>query len=244
MRATARTSGKILNANHQCEFDLHYLGPGGRYTTVHLKPGNWRCSECRWILVNQWMSYIRTTLRGSVLFAVVTTLRGKDLSSMIRRNITKAHYCCAHFNGGALVFSNSKFESSKARNSKLFLTKIEKILKSGKVQTMSRDRKSSKKKNHKTAPWSLAYLRNKDLMSEYKKCKNDFEIGLFLLKHLETPDTLETTKLGDKLLSRIRNGKVNADTPNLLSTLKAARRSYLREIGELIKILKAVAAAR
>jgi len=245
MRAEARTGGKFLNANHQCKFDKHYLGPDGRYTTVHIEQGNWRCKKCRHILVDKWMSDIETDLRGSVLFALVTTLRGNDLSAMIRRNIKKAHYFCAHFIDGALVFSNAKFMGSKARNKKLFLREIENILKSGKVENMSRDKKSRKKKNHKkTAPWSFAYLRNKDLLPEYKKCKNDFEIGLFLLKHLETPDTLETTKLGDKLLSRIQNGKINAETPYLLSTLKAVRRSYLREIAELIKILSAVAAAR
>jgi hypothetical protein len=213
---------------------------GEGYVHVRRENGKWGCPDCRWRLVAKWTNIINTHLPGSVLYAEETTLQGQNLSSMIRRKLKKRKYCCAHLVDGAILFSNVRFIGSTARNKKSFLKKINSMMETGQVCRMSRDKKRTKEKENteNTGLWSLACLLNKDLLPEYQKCKNDFEIGLFLLKYIETPDTISPTTRGEYLLCKIRKDQINAAKPNLCSTLKAIRRKYLKQIDELVKILK------
>jgi hypothetical protein len=162
------------------------------------------------------MARIEYFMRSSVLHAAKTAMKGKALSSKIRRKLRKKQiYFCVHLADGALVMSNGRFMGSSWRNRRVLLNEIREMMEYGKVRGMSR-RQRTRKKNRPsvTQPWIFA-LTTKDIMNGYRGCNNDYEIGLLLRRYRITSKKRGLTTLGEELLQKIQTGEINEQRPNL-----------------------------
>jgi hypothetical protein len=183
-------------------------------TSVKLFCERWDCPRCGQRKTKGWIDKINNDLPGSVLYIVWTPLDGKALSAMIRRDIKRGVKSYSiHLYEEAVVVSNTKFKDALPKNRWKCIQEIEELMKSGKVKNVSR-RPKIKKNNPRRRPWSFAIVKP-EIMEEFNKCKNDYEIGLFLLKHRGTKDVLRIFKRGQELLRKMGTGEINQNNCNL-----------------------------